>query len=104
MATCTIKRRNYEPVTRSFSWEDAKQARLSAKQGPWQEYPKRMLQMRARGFALRDTFADVLKGLYVGEEARDMPPEMRDVTPAEPEPSAATKSDAVRGKLRKAMP
>jgi hypothetical protein len=32
-----------------------------------------MLQMRARGFALRDAFPDVLKGLITAEEAQDMP-------------------------------
>ena len=30
-----------------------------------------MLQMRARGFALRDAFADKLKGIISTEEARD---------------------------------
>lgn len=44
---------------------------LWGKSGPWQQYPKRMLQMRARGFALRDKFADVLGGLISAEEARD---------------------------------
>jgi len=34
-----------------------------------------MLQMRARGFALRDTFADALCGLVTVEEARDYPAE-----------------------------
>jgi hypothetical protein len=32
-----------------------------------------MLQMRARGFALRDAFPDVLKGLITVEEAQDYP-------------------------------
>ena len=51
----------------------AKKASLWTKPGPWQQYPDRMLQMRARGFALRDTFADVLRGLISREEAEDMP-------------------------------
>ena len=42
--------------------------------GPWWYYPERMLQMRARGFALRDAFPDVLRGLISAEEAADMPP------------------------------
>jgi hypothetical protein len=42
-----------------------------------------MLQMRARGFALRDAYPDVLKGLITAEEAQDFPAE-RDVTPARP--------------------
>jgi hypothetical protein len=32
-----------------------------------------MLQMRARGFALRDAFPDVLRGLITAEEASDYP-------------------------------
>ena len=54
----------------SFSVEDAKKAGLWGKQGPWQQYPKRMLQMRARGFAVRDAFPDVLRGLITAEESR----------------------------------
>ncbi|KAA0971263.1 recombinase RecT [Aureimonas fodinaquatilis] len=72
VAGCVVKRRN-EPdeVTRTFSVADAKKAGLWGKQGPWQQYPERMLQMRARAFALRDVFADVLGGLYVREEVDD---------------------------------
>ena len=39
---------------------------------PWYKYPKRMLQMRARSWALRDTFADILAGFSTVEEARDI--------------------------------
>jgi hypothetical protein len=45
------------------------------KQGPWGQYPKRMRQMRARAFALRDVFPDVLRGLPVAEELMDTPTE-----------------------------
>jgi len=74
-ATCTVKRKGEQPVTRIFSVEDAKRAGLYGKQGPWQQYPKRMLQMRARAWALRDVFPDVLRGVHVAEEAQDMPNE-----------------------------
>jgi hypothetical protein len=48
-----------------------------------------MMQMRARGFALRDAFPDVLKGLITAEEAQDYPDEAkpkqtRDITPRNP--------------------
>jgi hypothetical protein len=56
-----------------FSVADAKKASLWGKSGPWSQYPRRMLQMRARGFALRDAFPDVLKGLVTAEEAFDYP-------------------------------
>lgn len=73
VAVCTAKRKGRAPVVARFSVEDAKRAGLWGKQGPWTQYPKRMLQMRARGFALRDAFPDVLKGLITQEEARDIP-------------------------------
>ena len=88
VAVCIAKRKGRNPVIARFSVEDAKRAGLWGKQGPWQAYPKRMLQMRARGFALRDAFPDVLKGLITAEEAADYPdeakPRERDVTPAKP--------------------
>jgi hypothetical protein len=70
-ATCIVKRRGRHPVTRTFSIEDAKEAKLWGKQGPWSQYWPRMMQMRARGFALRDSFADVLTGVVSTEEALD---------------------------------
>ena len=74
VATCTAKRRGYPAATVSrFTVADAKKASLWGKSGPWTQYPKRMLQMRARGFALRDAFPDVLRGLVTAEEAQDYP-------------------------------
>jgi hypothetical protein len=70
-AYCTVKRKGNEPYTYSFSVEDAKKAGLWSKGGNWSSYPKRMLQMRARGFALRDKFPDALKGLSIREEVLD---------------------------------
>ncbi len=71
-ATFSAKRKGKDWVVRSFSMADAVKAKLDKKQGPWQEYPKRMLFHRARSWALRDTFADVLKGLRYFEEERDV--------------------------------
>jgi len=82
VATCIAKRRGYErPTVVRFSVADAKKAGLWGKSGPWTNYPRRMLQLRARGFALRDAFPDVLKGLVTAEEAQDY-----QTTPATPEP------------------
>lgn len=69
-----------EEVERTFSVADAKKAGLWGKTGPWQQYPKRMLQMRARALALRDGCADMLRGIQVREEVEDYQP-VRDVTP-----------------------
>ncbi len=72
-ATCTMRRvKQTTPIQHSFSVEDAKQADLWGKKGPWQGYPQRMLQMRARSWCMRDGFADVLKGLGIREEVPDM--------------------------------
>lgn len=85
VAVCVAKRKGRKPVIAKFSVEDAKRAGLWGKGGPWQAYPKRMMQMRARGFALRDAFPDVLKGLITAEEAADYP-EAKDITPARAKP------------------
>lgn len=79
-ATCTVWRKNGPRHTQTFGMADAKHAGLWDKAGPWKAYPKRMLQLRARGFALRNQFADALAGLITREEADDMPHEI-DITP-----------------------
>lgn len=84
VAVCVAKRKGRKPVTARFSVEDAKRAGLWAKQGPWLAYPKRMMQMRARGFALRDAFPDVLKGMITVEEAQDYPEEAKPRQVAKP--------------------
>ena len=91
-ATCKVKRRGEPEQSRSFSMDDAKAAGLLGKQGPWTQYPKRMRQMRARAFAVRDVFPDVLKGLPVAEEVMDTPSErhmgqVERVEPTTPQPA-----------------
>ena len=83
-AVCVAHRKGRKPVVATFSVEDAKRAGLWGKQGPWSSYPKRMLAMRARGFALRDAFPDVLKGLISAEEAADYPDEAKPRPVAKP--------------------
>lgn len=71
-AFCTVTRPdNGEEITRQFSIDDAKKAGLWGKTGPWTTSPRRMLQMRARGFAGRDGAADVLRGFQMREEVED---------------------------------
>lgn len=83
VAICRVKRRGDPTVIeRRFSDQDAADAGLLKKTGPWQQYRGRMRQMRARSWALRDGFADVLRGLSIAEEVQDAP--MRDVTPSSP--------------------
>jgi hypothetical protein len=71
---------NGEQIYRTFTVGDAKKAGLWGKSGPWQQYPKRMLQMRARALSLRDGCADMLRGIQVREEVDDYQP-VRNVTP-----------------------
>jgi hypothetical protein len=72
-AICTLKRKGqHTPITGRFTVAMAKKAGLWEKQGPWQGYPSRMLKMRARSWALRDGFADVLRGIRSAEEVLDM--------------------------------
>jgi len=72
---CEVKRRNQPNTTaRTYSMEMADKAGLTRRggpQAPWATHPGRMLQMRARSWALRDAFADVLKGLQFREEVGD---------------------------------
>lgn len=72
VAICIVKRRGATEVISKFSAADAKKAGLWGK-NVWASYPSRMLQMRARGFALRDAFPDILNGLITTEEAQDYP-------------------------------
>lgn len=72
VAWCITKRVGQEPVRRTFSWQDAVRAGLPDKSGGiWQKYPNRMLEMRARAFAMRDVYADILMGLGIVEEIGD---------------------------------
>lgn len=71
-ATCTARRKGHPDVVRTFSEADAKTAGLWGKAGPWTQYPKRMMQMRARSFACRDQWPDALRGLLTAEEATDI--------------------------------
>ncbi len=89
-AVVVVKRKGRShPTERTFSIVDAKTAGLWKKAGPWTTAPKRMLQMRARAFALRDTFADVLRGLSIAEEVQDY----IDVPASDVSPPAKTLAD-----------
>lgn len=95
IATCRVKRRGEPEQCRTFTMEDAAKAGLKGKQGPWSQYPKRMMQMRARSWALRDVFPDVLRGMPVAEEVMDYTQPEREINPApsprvtEPQPYPA---------------
>lgn len=64
------KRKGQTWIVRSFSHEDAKRADLLSKD-TYKKYEKRMLFNRARAWAYRDAFQDVLKGMRIREEEQD---------------------------------
>ena len=111
VAVCEVKRRGYPaPTEAHFSMADAKRAGLAGKSGPWTQYPSRMLALRARGFALRNAFADVLRGLVTAEEAQDYPqpeaakeaaktPTVVRINPEPAEPAKATAEDMQKSRL-----
>lgn len=69
--TCTVKRKGKADKESVFTMDMAKKAGLLAKGGVWNQYPERMLKLRARGFCLRDAFPDALKGIKPREEVED---------------------------------
>lgn len=60
-----------EPFVEEFTLADKTRAGFDNKPGPWQQFPRRMMLNRARSFALRNAFPDVLKGFRATEEALD---------------------------------
>lgn len=77
-AVCEVKRKgDPEPITRTFCVAEARLAGLwmktSSKGGPtpWCTHPQRMLKYKARAFALRDTFPDILMGMNLYEEVAE---------------------------------
>ena len=75
---CIIKRRDQvEPIIRKFTLQMAESAGLikrSGSEGPWAKYRGRMLQMRARSWAMRDAIPEALKGIAIREEQLDQLP------------------------------
>jgi hypothetical protein len=87
-ATCIVKRKgDIKSVARSFSLQRAKAAGLASKD-IWQKYPERMCMFRARQWALRDVFGDVLLGLPRHIADADDDAEMINVSPATQEKTA----------------
>lgn len=81
VAHCKITRPDGDEYEFSYSTKDAIENKLydpkATSNHPWQRYTVRMLKMRCRGWLARDVASDVLKGVPLYEEQRDM----IDVTP-----------------------
>ena len=101
-ATCWLRRKGLEPVIRSFSQADAERIQVWEKDAQgnprkvsladrpvWKAgYTKRMRQMRARWWAMKDLFPDRLKGLE-GREWTEADHTEAEHPPEEPAPDLA---------------
>lgn len=76
---CTIhlKRKGEEPTYFEYSVAQAEEADILDDYW-WKKYPQRMTYYKALGFALRTTFSDITKGMYVMEEMDIDKAEQRD--------------------------
>lgn len=107
------------PRITTYSADDAKRAKLWDKkkvypngdvvESPWCTTPQRMLMFRSRSWNLRDEFGDVLKGMAIYEEARDIETERepdgsyRPALPTvEPAPAVKTIEGETNGSAKKA--
>lgn len=107
-AKCTLTRPDGTEITGEFSTQDAKDAGLwderttvrrknketdewfdATNDAPWARYRKRMLKMRCRGWTARDGGADVLKGMPIFEEQRDLEASLEEPRDITPRPKAA---------------
>lgn len=95
-----VKRKHIaSPFVGEFSLKMAQEAGLLNRQ-PWKLYTQRMLENRARAFAIRNAFADVLMGVSVREEQEDIAyaEKNKPVTPtAVPKANADALADALAG-------
>lgn len=76
-AVCIAHRRGSTPSVARFSVGDARKAGLLGKD-TYKSYLARMIRWRARSWACRDAFPDVLKGLTSVEEVADTPAEVEE--------------------------
>jgi len=67
MATFRAKRRGHEPVTLTWTLEDARRARLAEKES-WRMYPAQMLRARVTADLARLVFPDAVAGLPLRED------------------------------------
>ena len=101
-AVCRAKRKGLpEWKEARFSYEDAKRAGLLGKSGPWTQYFRDMLGHKARARCFGTLFADVLCGLPVMEDVR----EVYDAAPLADTPRPPSAPDPLlSGELKDATP
>lgn len=104
IAVCKVKRRDQESwIMHAFTRPEAQRAGLWKKAGPWIQYPQRMMQMRARSWALRDAFADVLRGIRSAEEMLDITATGSSSTAPPPEPQRRDFTEAAEAPIEEPL-
>lgn len=102
-AVCRSKRRGYPEVTHTFTWAEALRAGLDKdKHGDkktYKNYRRRMLQMRARTWHIKDEYSDVLNGIAIFEY--DHFGDVKDVTETTPPPEKESLKDKLKNKKEK---
>jgi len=71
----TFRRGQTEPVPMRFTRKEAEAAGLTRKDGPWQQYPQRMISWRALGWLCDDVYPDIVLGVATAEDF-DAEPEL----------------------------
>ena len=95
IATVTVKRKGVKTAfVGKFSWQDAKRAGLTGS-GTYQHYPQRMILWRAKQFALRDAFPDVLLNVVDDMDDTAVP----GVSIGSGTPTPATETEALNKEL-----
>ena len=96
LGVCRTWRDGWPAAVRSvFAVSDARRAGLWRKDGPWRQYPQRMLLYRALGIHMREYYGDVLLGLTTSEEAQDIPRAVVNITPARTGPVASPAAETL---------
>ncbi len=78
-ATYTAKRVGDEPVTMTFTMEQANRAKLTKADSAWATYPETMLRHRCVAQLAREVFPDLVMGIYVPEEQPEIEAQVREV-------------------------
>lgn len=73
-AVCELRRKGMEARREAYTVADAKLAKLWGV-NVWAVHPKRMCQLRVRGWLLKDEFGDVLGGAGIAEYDHNLIPE-----------------------------
>lgn len=103
-ARCKISRPGRTPVERTYSVQNAKDAKLWGKQGPWTTDKWRQMAWRAFWFAARDAAADILKGLAGAEELTDSPINMGDAVVIDNETQQTVGAAGLAEKMKNSKP